>query len=161
MSKATVPVLGISHRVVFPGSSHRVTISNFSERNPSSVSRGKKISMFGVVTYKDPDKRTMFSYGTLVGIAHESPISRTDGIFSSFFNSDFNRFTRSDWQLIIVGVERFRVLSITEDSSFPMASIQIEKDTDSNVSEKLVQELRTLGKNYLKGLNINEQLLQE
>ena len=87
MSKTKIPILGLSHRVIFPGTTHRLTISNITECMFYIVSRGKKLTMFGVVTYKDPDKKIFYSYGTLVGVAAEAPVMKSESIFSGFFNA--------------------------------------------------------------------------
>lgn len=117
--------------------------------------------MFGIVTYKDPDNKVLHSYGTLVGIAHESPIMRSESIFQSFFDSSFNTFSRQNWQLIVIGVERFKILSMTEDNGINYASIQIEKDKDSKLNDKLLADLKNSGKNFIKTLNISPTLAQE
>lgn len=161
MSKARIPIIGISHRVVLPSSTHRITIPNFPECIFYIVSRGRKLSMFGVVTYKDPDKRIMYSYGTLVGVLSETPVAKSESIFSGFFDGNFRSFSRSEWQLIIVGVERFKILSISEDSGVNYASITIEKDVDSSINEPLLKELRDRGKLYLRGMNLQEHSIIE
>ena len=161
MSKAKIPIIGVSHRVIFPGTTHRITVSNLHECISYTVSRGKKLTMFGVVTYKDPDKKVMHSYGTLVGIAAEAPVLRQESVFSGFFNGALNNFSRNEWQLIIMGVERFKILSISEDAGVSYASIKIEKDIDSTIPDKLVEELRITGKNYLKNPSFSESVNQE
>lgn len=135
-----------------------ITIQNVS---PYIVSRSKKLKMFGIVTYKDPDNKILHSYGTLVGIAHESPIMRSESIFQGFFDSSFNSFSRQNWQLIVIGVERFKILSMTEDNGINYASIQIEKDKDNKLSQKLLADLKSSGKNFIKTLNISPTLAQE
>jgi ATP-dependent protease La (LON) substrate-binding domain len=161
MSKARVPIIGISHRVILPAATHRITISNLPERKVYIVSRGKKLNMFGVVTYKDPDKKIMYSYGTLVGVVGEMPIVRPEKIFSDFFNGGLANFSRNEWQLVILGVERFKILSISEDSGITYASIQVEKDTDTKITDKQIEDLRTSGKNYLRSLNVSPPFIIE
>lgn len=117
--------------------------------------------MFGIVTYKDPDKKIMYSYGTLVGIAAEAPVMRSESIFSGIFSGSTSSFSRNEWQLIIIGVERFKILSISEDSGVTYASIKIEKDLDSKIDDKLVEDLRKIGKTFIRSLNIPEQIISE
>ena len=127
MSKARIPIVGVSHHVILPGVRRRIALSNYSESNLSSVSRTRKLKIFGIVTYKDPDHKVMYSYGTLVGIISESPIARSDTFFSSIFSNSFGTSYSNEWQLVVIGVERFKILSMTEENGVYFASIQIEK----------------------------------
>ena len=96
-----------------------------------------------------------------MGIAAEAPVLRQESVFSGFFNGALNNFSRNEWQLIIMGVERFKILSISEDAGVSYASIKIEKDIDSTIPDKLVEELRITGKNYLKNPSFSESVNQE
>lgn len=149
MSKAKIPIVGITRGVVLPGSTHRITITNYPECIFYIVSKGKKMKMFGIVTYKDPEKKQMYSYGTVVGIANEAPLARSQDVFSGLFGST-SSVNRSDWRLIVMGVERFKILSVSEDSGVSYASVQILKDTDSKISDSQIEELREIGLKYLK-----------
>jgi hypothetical protein len=51
MSRGTIPILPIAHKVVFPGARLQVTLSN-----PREFGRGKKLSVFGIITYKNSSK---------------------------------------------------------------------------------------------------------
>jgi ATP-dependent Lon protease len=117
--------------------------------------------MFGIVTYKDPEHKVMYSYGTLVGIIQESPIARSESIFSNFFDNSFNTFYSNDWQLIVIGVERFKILSMTEENGHYIASIQIEKDKTEKLSEKLLQDLKNSARSYWSSLGLSPSQLSE
>lgn len=117
--------------------------------------------MFGIVTYKDPDNKVLHSYGTLVGVAQETPIMRSESVFQNFFEGSFNSFSRQNWQLVVIGVERFKILSVSEDNGISYASIQIVKDKDTKISEKMLNDLKTSGKEFIKSQNITPALAQQ
>lgn len=117
--------------------------------------------MFGVVTYKDPDKKIFHSYGTLVGVAAEAPVVKQESLFSGLFNGGASNYSRNEWQLIIVGVERFKILNISDDTGVTYATIKIENDLDAKISEDMVEYLRVSGKNYLKNPNFPDSLILE
>ena len=125
------------------------------------MSRTRKLKIFGIVTYKDPDHKVMYSYGTLVGIISESPIARSDTFFSSIFSNSFGTSYSNEWQLVVIGVERFKILSMTEENGVYFASIQIEKDKEEKINDKLLQELKSSATSCWNSLNLSPGLQAE
>lgn len=155
MSKIKVPILPIGHRVIFPGSTIRVTIPNISECKLYAVARGKKLTIFGILSYKDAEKKQFYNYGTLVGVIHESPVVRSkfnsgEVSITSFLNTPVASFSRNDSNIVAIGAERFKVLSVSEEGRYLWASIQIEKDTNTKAPINLIEDLRKSGAHYIQ-----------
>lgn len=114
--------------------------------------------MFGIATYKDPAKKLLYNYGTLVGVASETPIATSESLFSGL-NVGYSN--QNGWKLVVIGVERFKILSSSEENGIVHATIQVEKDKDSKISESLLDNLKKSGKSYFKSLAMPENITIE
>ena len=114
--------------------------------------------MLGIVTYKDPAKKVLYNYGTLVGVASESPIATSESLFSGL-NVGYSN--QNGWKLVVIGVERFKILSSTEENGTTYATIHIEKDKDSKISDQVLEQLRNQGKSYFKSLAMPDNVTVE
>lgn len=158
MSKTNIPVVPLTNKVFLPGSSMTLAMKDYNICNPHLVSRGKKLKMFGIITYKDPSKKTLYNYGTLVGVASESPIISSEGMFPGLSMGLTNL---NSWKLFVIGVERFKILSYTEENGTIYANIQVEKDKDSKIPEKLMEDLKNMTKAYIRSLPTPENVTNE
>jgi ATP-dependent Lon protease len=158
MSKTNIPLVTLTNKVFLPGSSMTLAMKDYNLCKNHLVSRGKKLKMFGIVTFRDPGKKIFYSYGTLVGVASESPIINSEGMFPGLSMGLTNQ---NSWKLFVIGVERFKILNFSEENGTVYANIQVEKDRDAKVSEKLLDELKNIGKAYIRSLPTPEYITNE
>ena len=163
MSKAKIPILPVTHRVIYPGTALRITLSNLPE-----FARGKKLTMFGIVTYKNASTKELYDYGTLVGVVSEMPVtsgnnySANDAIISSFFNTPLSSFPRNEWQITVMGVERFKIKSLRNEGGVYMAKIEVVKDKDSDQNiEELTDKLKKAGAEYASKTGFSRMMTQQ
>ena len=159
MSRTNLPILPVANQVVFPGRRLRVSLSNFTECTLHTVSRGKKIKMFGIVTYRDPVRKAIYEYGTIVGVLSEEPTfsstsyAVTESMITSFFNMPVNTQSRHEWQLLVVGVDRFRILSASDEGGFLYGSVEVLKDKPCQPLPLIQEKLRAAGLQFIKTLS--------
>lgn len=144
-----------------------MSLSNFTERTFYPVSRGKKIKMFGIVTYRDPARKAIYEYGTIVGVLSEEPTfsstrySVADSVISSFFNMPVGGHSRHEWQLLVMGVDRFRILSASDEGGFLYGSVEVLKDKPCPPLPDLLSKLRSSGLQFFRSLSVTPAVMRE
>lgn len=167
MSRTNLPILPVAGQVVFPGRRLRVSLTNFTERICNSVSRGKKIKMFGIVAYRDPARKAIYEYGTIVGVLSEEPTFSSnphpvaDNVISSFFSMPRGSQSRHEWQLVVVGVDRFRILSASDEGGFLYGSVEVLRDKPSAPLPQLLDKLRAAGLQFFRTLSVTPAVMRE
>ncbi len=167
MSRTTVTLLPISHRVILPGSKVRISIPGLSSSNIYSVVSGKKTQIFGMLTYKNTETKEMYKIGTLVGIMAGEPIAKrraaisSSSILNNVFGLPISSYSSNEWHVFVVGVERFKLLSTSSDGDFLKATIEIVKDKNTACSEQIEKELRSKAVEYLRATTSSTYLLNE
>ncbi|CAG9318274.1 LON_2 [Blepharisma stoltei] len=156
MSKARVQILPVGHRVIFPGTTVRLAISNLSD-----YPKGKKITIIGILPHEESNNKKFYNYGTLMGIVYDHPIAKKENSQSNFFNNPMSSFSRKDSHIFAIGVERYKVLSMSEEGKTIWASIQLEKDTSTEVSETLIEDLRKSGIHYIQHVRMADPVSRE
>lgn len=161
MHKFTIPIVPVS-QVVFPGSYLRLVAPNVSERKHYAVIRGRRAKLLGLLAYRDAKLKQTYEVGTMVSvIREESYVKVSETVTSSFFNAQIKTFSKDDAQLVVVGIDRFRVLHLTEEGDVIFASVEIIKDLPCSPPTMLLAELKGVGIQYIKEIGLPKHSLAE
>jgi ATP-dependent Lon protease len=161
MPKLTIPIVPIN-QVVFPGSYLRLVATNISQRKLHAVTRGTRLKLLGLLAYRDPKLKQTYEIGTMVSVIREEAYVRvSETVLSNFFNGQVKTFSKDDAQLVVVGVDRFRVLHLSDEGDVLFASIEIIKDQPYSPPLTLIEELRVSGLQYVKEAGLTPVSLAE
>lgn len=167
MSRTTLTLLPIAHKVVLPGSKIRISVPNMNDCNSYIVNSSKKTQIFGMITYKNTQTKELYQFGTLVGVMAGEPTVRRKAtmggtsILNNVFGLPISTYSNDEWHIYVVGVERFKLLSTSNDGDFMKGNIEIVKDKNTVCSEQLEKELRSKAGEYLKMTTSSTYLLNE
>jgi len=97
----------------------------------------------------------------LVGVVSEEPLPKGNALLSNFFNSPLNQFNRNEWQVFVIGLERFKLLAVSDEGGYMYGSVEIVKDAKGQLSDKILDELRVKGIEYIKGSSTSNAFVLE
>jgi ATP-dependent Lon protease len=157
MQRLELPIVAIN-AVVFPGAYLRMIVTNASLRKAHTDNKGKPLEHLGLVANKD--RNETFEVGTLVSVLRQKPVAQ-GSLISYFFHKRFKTSAQDFATLVVIGVDRFRILSRSTVGGVPLAAVELIKDMPCKPHQSLVEELRSVGISYLSQSSGAESTLTE